>query len=405
MSTDRARHVGIDVARCLALLGMVATHVLERREVDGTITLTQSIAGGRSSALFAVLAGVSIALVAGRRVPLRGRERVAASAGLVVRALLIAGVGLALGELESGIAIILTYYGVLFLLALPFLGMGARSLLALAAAWAVVVPVASHLLRPSLPVRSYDNPTWERLVDAPVDLGWELLLTGYYPAVPWVAYLLLGLAVGRLDLGSRASAVRIAVGGAVVVGASLLVSRMATAMPSVQAALFGDPPPSGVPPEDLLDNLAGGKFGTTPADGAWQWLLVVAPHTATPFDLLHTGGSALVVIGLCLLLVQAVGRIPGRVLALAFGAGTMTLSLYSLHVLMNTPGPWPFGFPWALPAEWRESYRFHAAVLLGTGLVFSALGLRGPMEAVVRGCSRAASWAVSRAGSRLGSSS
>ena len=28
----------------------------------------------------------------------------------------------------------------------------------------------------------------------------ELTFTGYYPAVPWLAYLLVGLALGRLDL-------------------------------------------------------------------------------------------------------------------------------------------------------------------------------------------------------------
>ena len=54
------------MARCLALLGMMATHVLRETDPDGTISFSQALAGGRASALFAVLAGVSLALMTGR---------------------------------------------------------------------------------------------------------------------------------------------------------------------------------------------------------------------------------------------------------------------------------------------------------------------------------------------------
>ena len=67
----RSRVVGVDVARCLALLGMMATHILPG-VVDGDVPLGFQLAAGRASALFAVLAGVSLVLVGGRE-PLRGR--------------------------------------------------------------------------------------------------------------------------------------------------------------------------------------------------------------------------------------------------------------------------------------------------------------------------------------------
>jgi hypothetical protein len=47
--------------------------------------------------------------------------------------------------------------------------------------------------------------------------------------------------------------------------------------------------------------------GSTPADGDWSWMLLVAPHSATPFDLAQTIGSALFVIGACLLVERADG--------------------------------------------------------------------------------------------------
>ena len=136
------RVVGLDAARALALLGMMATHILVGVDADG-VTLPQQIAGGRASALFAVLAGVSLALMTGGTTPPRGRRRFVLSAGLAVRALLVALVGLLLGEVDSGIAVILTYYGLLFLLGLPFLGLRTRPLVVLAGGWLLVVPVLS----------------------------------------------------------------------------------------------------------------------------------------------------------------------------------------------------------------------------------------------------------------------
>ncbi|MGH3372444.1 MAG: heparan-alpha-glucosaminide N-acetyltransferase domain-containing protein, partial [Nocardioidaceae bacterium] len=77
LSTGRV--VGLDVARAVALVAMMATHILPGVDSSG-VTLTQQVAGGRASALFAVLAGVSLALMTGRRAPLRGRPRLAATA-------------------------------------------------------------------------------------------------------------------------------------------------------------------------------------------------------------------------------------------------------------------------------------------------------------------------------------
>ena len=66
-------------------------------------------------------------------------------------------------------------------------------------------------------------------------------------------------------------------------------------------------------------------FGNTPTGGPWEWILVVAPHSTTPFDLDQTIGSAMLVIGPCLFLVGS-SRSGGRTMAIVFGAGTMTLS-------------------------------------------------------------------------------
>src|SRR5699024_124913 len=96
----RGRVVAVDVARALALLGMFAAHLVPARDpgsARGVDPLFELVAG-RSSALFAVLAGVGIAL-ATRDVQrgVSGHRR-----RLLVRALLVAVLGLWLGLFGSG---------------------------------------------------------------------------------------------------------------------------------------------------------------------------------------------------------------------------------------------------------------------------------------------------------------
>jgi uncharacterized membrane protein len=357
-----ARVVGVDVARCLALLGMMATHVLDERTVTGEITTSHWLASGRASALFAVLAGVSMALVSGRRTPLRGRALLRVSLSLLVRAVLVGGVGLLLGIPETGLAVILTYYAVLFALGIPFLGLTWRPLLALAVGWAVLAPVVGHLVRPDLPPRQFESPQPDHLHE-PGRLLAELLFTGYYPAVPWLAYLLLGLAIGRSDLASRRVAAALtAIGLGLAVGATWLSDRLtASRFTAVE-----------------LDGAAGGMFGQTPTDDGWRWLLLVAPHSTTPFDILQTAGSAALVVGACLLLVGWLDDLSPhaeRFVQVLFGAGAMTLTLYVLHVVMRTDDVWP--------AEEPSTYVWHVVVVLWIGSVFAALRRRGPLEWLV----------------------
>jgi uncharacterized membrane protein len=372
-SRDRTAHrlIGLDVARCLALLGMVAAHVLDVRDPGGDVTVVHLLTAGRSAALFAVLAGVSLALITGRREPVRGRERLARSAGIAVRAVMVAAIGLWLEGIGSGVAVILTYYGVLFLLGLPFLGLRSRTLFTLAGACLVVAPVLSQWVRPDLPARGFDSP----VLEAPYELASELLVTGYYPTLAWLAYLLAGLAVGRLDLADRRVAARLALVGTVIAVAAYAASWLLVSVGSVQRALLTGPPRPAADPDQLREVILEGGFGTTPTGGPWQWLLTVGPHTATPFDLAHTIGTALAVIGVCLVVVGALGERSQRAVAIAFGAGTMTLSLYTLHVVMRSP--------LLPPAEEPSSFPYHVVALLGIGAVYVAARRRGPLEWVV----------------------
>ncbi len=364
---------------------MIATHVLVARTPDGDLALWQSIAGGRASALFAVLAGVSLTLGSGWARRDRRPTRAERVVQLLVRALLIGALGLVLGGLDSGLAVILSYYAMLFVLAVPFLEWSARRLAVAAAVWVVLAPVLSHLVRPFLPDRGVDSPNLDQL-SSPGELLAELFLTGYYPAFVWMAYLLAGMALGRLDLRRWQVAGAVAAGGAVLASAAKLISDEATRQADTLRALTGSA--SGEQREQFLDGIAGGMFGTTPAGETWHWLWVSAPHSGTPFDLAHTIGTSLLVLGVSLLVVAMLPAGLGRVLQVLTGAGAMTLSLYTLHVVMRTPQVWP--------AEEPDAIAWHLLVVLGIGAGFAVAGRRGPAEAVVRWVSRAAGGLASR---------
>lgn len=364
------RVIGLDVARAVALLAMMATHILPDIE-DGAVTLSQQVAGGRASALFAVLAGTSIALMSGRTTPHRGRERLATSAGLAVRAVLITLVGLALAGVDTGIAVILHYYGLLFLLALPFLGLTARALLALGAAWVVAVPALSHLVRPMLPDPTLGSPP----LGDPGQLLAELTLTGYYPALPWLGYILVGMALGRVDLGRTRTCLTLMVVGGWLAVTSTLVSTTLLASEEVRRTLLAtyEGPGSWFPLAVALDR---GLYGTTPT-GSWWWLVVDTPHTATPFDLVHTIGTSLAVIGLAVL----AGRLLPGTLAVLFGAGAMTLTLYSAHVVSRMRGWWD--------ADGVETFVGQAVAVVLVGATYRLARSRGPLERVVGGAQAA----------------
>ena len=277
---------------------------------------------------------------------------------LGVRALLIAALGLTLGILDSGLAVILTYYGLMFLLALPFLGLRAPWLALLSAAWLVVVPVLSHELRPHLPAPRGDNAAWGQLAD-PVPMAWELLLTGYYPALPWLAYLFAGMAIGRSDLARRTVQAGLLVGGVAVAVAATRVSDALT------ADRFS---------EDELAQFGFGMYGTTPTDRS-DYLLLVAPHSSTPFDLAQTIGSAAAVIGGCLLVLSLLPP-PGR----AWNGGAVrgrdddAVALLAARLDAHRP-VWPPEEPWSM--------FWYVVILGGIGAAFAAARTRGPLEAVV----------------------
>jgi uncharacterized membrane protein len=391
----RERILGVDAARGLALLGMMAVHALYETDAAGNATWTSVLAGGKSAALFALLAGVGIAFTTGRRrVPLRSDRALPTAAALVVRGLAVGLVGLALGGNDPAVAaVILAYYALLFVAAVPLVFLGRRTLLALGAVLTVGVPFVSQALRAHLPVATGMNPSFTWLVGDPAGMLTELAVTGYYPVLSWLPYLCVGLAVGRMRLSSaRTAAALAAVGVALAVTATVVSDRlMESALPRILGAS------AGADPATVHEALTVGPDGVTPTT-TWWWLAVDTPHSSTPLDLALTIGVALAVLGVALL-ADHVRRPRLRaaldvVRAPLAAAGGMTLTFYVLHVLFinsdfDVYGP-------------TTGYLIQVVAVLLLGWGWRATAGRGPLEAAVTALSRRAARAVARAVDRRG---
>lgn len=280
------RLAGIDLARGLAVVGMLAAHLIVTAPdfvwSDDATWLT--VVNGRSSILFATLAGVSIGLVSGGRTPFAGAELRTVRLRLLVRAVLLWTIGVVLIATGVPVYVILPAYAILFLIAIGLVQLGARTLTLVAVASALVMPFLQPLLN-ALPLWAGTTGS-----DLSLLLGWE------YPFTVWIAFLAAGLALARW--GVRSLAVQLwtlAIGGVLaVVGYSLdALSR---------------------PPE-----------GTGYASELWT----AAPHSSGLLEVVGSGGFALAVAAACLLLC----RTPVRWLAVPLRAvGAMPLTAYAAQL-------------------------------------------------------------------------
>lgn len=364
------RLVGVDAARGLALIGLMSVHVLPSSDPE-TMEPTWShiLFSGDSAALFALLAGVGLALASGGTRPHRGREVAADRVALVVRAVLIAVVGLVIGSwLSDDLPAdnILIYYGVFFLLAVPFLRFGSTTLFGSATVFLVTAPVLMQLLRDDLPEFVSGNPTFGDLLTQPGATAAQLLLTGTYPALAYLAYLLVGMGLGRLDLRRRAIQVRLLAAGVGVAvcahAASYVLLYGAGGYERLLAASSGDE-------EELAHVLVWGS-DWLPTDTWWS-LAIDTPHTNAPLAIAASLGTGMAVLGLFML----ISRPLGAWLVPLSAMGAMTLSLYTAHLVALS-----FEVHYDRPYLW---FTIHLVAVVMFAVVWRRAIGQGPLERVV----------------------
>ncbi|TFD59797.1 DUF1624 domain-containing protein [Cryobacterium suzukii] len=288
------RVVAIDIARGVAIIGMFVAHAIPR------VGDAELLVDGRSSILFATLAGVSLGIMTGSQHPLLRGQRSDRVRGIVVRALILFLLGVVLASLHSGVAVILHFYALMFLLLIPMLFLRRWMLGLIGVVFLFGAPwlgAAQGEVDAAAPPVSY-------FVD-------YFFLNGTYPVLIWMPFLIAGLIIARSDLGRA----------------------------KTQVTLVG--------------------VGTAAAVAGYGAAIVIpgvssAAHSGSIAEVIGSGGVAVAIIGALLWLTAVQRRSVGRALRVIFwqvgATGSMALTVYTVQILalaviaggaeINYPG-WP----------------------------------------------------------------
>ncbi|SDH66844.1 heparan-alpha-glucosaminide N-acetyltransferase domain-containing protein [Agrococcus jejuensis] len=405
-SATASRVVAIDVARWLAIVGMMSAHLLSSVAASWTggtdaqahvADVVIAGANGNASSLFAVLAGVSLVL-ATRSLLARG-ARGAALRSVVGRAIVVGAVGVVLASTAPPVYVVLNFLAFAMVVAAPLL---------LAPSWVVgAVAVALWLggSQIALAVREWrfgegiyrvsddlDGSPWAALVD--------LVATGEYPAVTWVPMLAVGILVARAVLAAR-STNRARVLGLGLLGVGAVVGTAATVVSQRVMDAEADAWAAEQGFTELLPWLL--RFGTgTPPDASWWWQATAIPHTGTIGDVARGVGVGVAVIGALVALLPPGSRLP-RALAPVRAAGAAPFTIYTLHVcaLLAASVAWGLagggevavgaGGETTLPPWYVAGFGILGLHVLGTlvlGALLARADAKGPLERIASAVAR-----------------
>lgn len=215
-ASQRPRLLGLDVARALALFGIMANHLLSG-PTWAAHTLVHAMSDYHAVA-FAVLIGTGAQLEGQRKT---GREQ---AVSVALRAGFVCLLGFTLGMWVTSVAVILVTLG--FLTALAFVGakLPTKALLSALVLVGVVGPVATvaNRLHEYLPTNL--NPNFYDLAH-PRQIA-ALFISDPYPFLAWLFYALCGIALtrwARAHARPVVAGISLLTGGFVVV---LLTTRM-----------------------------------------------------------------------------------------------------------------------------------------------------------------------------------
>jgi uncharacterized membrane protein YeiB len=387
--------LGIDLLRALAIMGMVWAHFsvtswlpqsdsAPMRSFSSGLTpweWVNTVVGIRPRDIFFVLAGVTVALGTGGAKRYLGRELLGSWRKLGVRAAFLFLLGVAMGAAGFGAVEILTYYGLWIVILMPLTALSARPLFWIAGALAVVCPSVKILLNNA----NLFSPQMDemRLLEEVSGFGifvhpeaWGPFLQNLVfgagsttqDTIGILPFLVLGLALGRLDLRDHAIRVRMMASGATVGIAALAVGL-------ISPVLFGSA-------QAYDDARAGSAASDSPMANSQvplQSLLSTAnPGLANPLlsavDCLMVSGLIIALLGAFLLLMER--SVAKRILWPVVAFGSMSLTWYCLHLLVIGNGS-PLGF---IPTRSALNYLLFMAGALLVSAVWRRFFSRGPLE-------------------------
>lgn len=318
---------------------------------------------------------------------------------MAVRGLLVILIGATLALAPGSIVVVLVYFGVAMLCSIPFLRMSPKGLLVSAGVLAVVGPILNVNLRGMLDVIGEGGGvSWPQWGEPLVALR-AVFVTGTYPVITWIVYVLVGMAVAKVLISARrnASELRFI---AWTAGAGALLAAFAVSASTLVYGLFGRAAAiATTSPEAFaaIDSLIGSPGFGAPLSPQWWALALQTPHTGTTLDILRGVGIALFVIASMLFLARILPPATLRVIEPIRAAGAAPLTVYTAHVLAAAAATFVLASSGQIGSPAEIPWWYLGPVILGIhilgasviGAILAALKRRGPLEAFVSSISGA----------------
>ncbi|MBV8949550.1 MAG: DUF1624 domain-containing protein [Actinobacteria bacterium] len=298
----RSRNAGIDLARSLAMLGMLIEHELQYPTIQPKSAVWAVY--GRSAPLFVLLAGVGVSLAT--RAPRRPLDR----AMIVARAPLLLLLGMTLSTHVDGI--ILQSFALFFLVGALSIRLPRRVLATLGVVFLAGGPLFITELRRAGRLGAtfgFRHDVSFGALQHPVTLLNGLALQ-YYPAAIWLGFFFLGMVLGRADVASLALGRRLFAWATAAAVVAFTVGWAGARMfgPAREAFSLAPPPPYAW----------SGNWTTYGFSNAVGWAI-------------SSAAVALAVTGACIWIAGLLQR--SRVISPLVCLGAVSLTFYIVHGL------------------------------------------------------------------------
>ena len=196
---EKKRIIGIDIARALAIIGMIIVNFKMVLGSEGSSWLKgfADVFDGKAAATFVVLAGLGMALMTNTAISQKDRQKWSNSRKRIIkRALFLFIIGLSYIWIWP--ADILHFYGIYMLISLLFIQMRPK--------W-ILIGALAMIMSYSLLFLLFDyEQGWDFDTITYLDF-WSyhgfirnLFYNGFHPVIPWTAFMLAGIWLGKQDL-------------------------------------------------------------------------------------------------------------------------------------------------------------------------------------------------------------
>ncbi len=308
MITTRARVVGIDLARALAIYGMVLINFNAPMggEESGPVWLKVAIEAveGRAAALFVILSGVGLSLLSrNARATQDPGEMGKVRRKVIKRCLFLFAVGLSYTEFWP--PDILHFYSAYLVVGLFFAARPDREL-PIGALFFIFISALLMYVFDYSTGWDFENMEYSDLWSLP-GMVRHIFFNGYFPVFPWTAFLLAGMWLGRQDLRSAAFRKR-------VFAAALWVFVISESVSTLSLDLFDRP--------EVWSALPG-----------LDYYLATTPYPPSVFFVFSAGATGFIAAMATLTLAERFGE--ARWMEPMVSTGRMALTIYIGHVLLG----------------------------------------------------------------------